>query len=178
MKKALLIVLTTMFVASYAYAGPRDYIGLFFDTNHSVHTYFDTGDFSVYYYVHAYPAEPGLLAVEFKIVFPPIVYDYGSLTLNPDIYVTLGDISIGWSAAFTHCQPGGVWVQVYRQRIFCDTGIEPVGIIHITETDDSQNLGLATCEMMNRPFTVISWALINIPVAAKETSWGAIKSLF
>ena len=178
MKKALLMVLATMFVASYAYAGPYDYIGLFFDTNHSVYTYYNTGDFAVYYYVHAYPAAPGLSAVEFKIVFPPIVYDYGSLTLNAGINLTLGDISTGWSATFANCQPGGVWVQVYRQRVYCDTSIEPNGTIRITETDDSHNLGLATCEMMDRRFTVITVAFINISIATKETSWGAIKSLF
>jgi hypothetical protein len=180
MKKAMLIFLATMFVASYAYAGPHDYIGLFFDTGHAVCRTDVTGDMSVYYYVWAKPAELGMYAVEFKIVFPPIVYDMGSLTLNPGINLTLGDITTGWSATFATCQLYGAWVQVYRQRVYCDTGLAPDGVIQITQTDDSQNLGLADCDMVGQYFTVLNHAHINQDclIGTKDASWGAIKSLF
>jgi hypothetical protein len=186
MKKAMLIFLVTMFAASYAYAGPRDYVGLFFDTTpgHSICRYDNTGDFSVYYYVWAKPAftgaYPGLYAIEFKIVFPPMVYDFGSLTLNAGINLTLGDILVGWSATFASCQPAGTWVQIYRQRVYCDTTIEPDGVIQITETDDSHNLGLADCDMVGQSLTVLNHAHINVPciIGTKDASWGAIKNLF
>jgi hypothetical protein len=182
MKKAMLIVLATMFVASYAYAGPQDYIGLFFDTTpgHSICRYDNTGDFAVYYYVWAKPGSLGLQAVEFKIVFPPIVYDSGSLTLNTGINLTLGSIDVGWSATFALCQPAGTWVQVYRQRVYCDTGLAPDGVILVAEADDSHNLGLATCALTDTRFTVLNHAHINVPcvIGTKDASWGAIKSLF
>jgi hypothetical protein len=124
-----------------------------------------------------------MYAVEFKIVFPTIVYDSGSLTLNAGINLTLGDISTGWSATFANCQPSGTWVQVYRQRVYVDTSLNPPdgdGVIMLAEADDSHNLGLATCEFMDARFTVLNNAFINQSciIGTKDASWGAIKSLF
>jgi hypothetical protein len=175
MKKALLLVLATLFIANFAYA--KDYIGLYYDTSHSLCTRAAAGDVYFYYYVWARPAQ-GLQAVEFKIVFPPIVYDSGSMLLNTGINLTLGSIGTGWSATFAGCTYD--WIQIYRQRVYVDTAIEPTGVIQIVQTDDSQNLGLATCEMMDARFTVLNHAFINLPcvIGTKDASWGAIKSLF
>jgi hypothetical protein len=98
--------------------------------------------------------------------------------INVGINLTLGDITTGWSAVFANCQYG--WIQIYRQRVYVDTSIEPSGVIQIVKTDDSQNLGLATCEMMDAPFTVLNHGGINVPcvIGTKDASWGAIKSLF
>ena len=179
MKKALLIVLATLMVSSFAYG--RDYIGIYFDTAHMVCS--KTGvlaDTYFYYYVFALPEGRGLQAVEFKIVFPPMVYDYSSLTLNTGINLTLGDILTGWSATFGVCQYN--WIQIYRQRVFADPVTYPpaTGYIMITQTDDSHNLGLSTCQMMDAPFTVLNNGGINLPceIGTKDASWGAIKSLF
>jgi hypothetical protein len=178
MKKALLIALATLFVAGFAYG--KDYIGLYFDTGHSVCSKDAVGDVGLYYYVFALPTDDGMYAVEFKIVFPDMVYDYGSMTLNAGINLTLGDISTGWSATFAVCQPNGLWVQVYRQRVYVDTSIAPNGVIMIAETDDSHNIGLATCDFMDARFTVLNNGFINLPceIGTKDASWGAIKSLF
>jgi len=48
------------------------------------------------------------------------------------------------------------------------------------ETDDSHNLGLSTCLMMDERFTVLNHAHINLTclIGTKDASWGAIKSLF
>jgi hypothetical protein len=175
MKKALLIILATLCIANFAYA--KDYIGVYYDTIHSLCTKTAAGDVAFYYYVWARPAQ-GLQAVEFKILMPPMVYDMGAMTLNAGINLTLGDISTGWSATFASCTYG--WTQIYRQRVYVDTAIEPTGVIQIVKTDDSQNLGLATCEMMDMPFTVLNHGGINVPclIGTKDASWGAIKSLF
>jgi hypothetical protein len=178
MKKVLMIVLASMVIAGYANAARYDYIGLFFDTAHSNCDSTVAGDMALYYYAHAKPGALGMTAVEFKVVFPPIVYDTGSLTLNAGINLTLGDISTGWSATFASCQTA--WTQIYRQRVYVDDSIEPNGIIHLAETDDSHNLGLSTCDMMDERFTVLNDAFLNLTclIGTKEASWGAIKSLF
>ena len=176
MKKALLIVLATLCIANFAYA--KDYIGVYYDTIHSLCTRTATGDVYFYYYIWALPAPRGMQAVEFKILFPPMVYDFGSMTLNAGINLTLGDIQTGWSATFANCTYG--WTQIYRQRVYVDTGIAPSGVIQIVKTDDSQNLGLASCDMMDWPFTVLNHGGINVPclIGTKDASWGAIKSIF
>jgi len=178
MKKALLIVLATLCIANFAYA--KDYIGLYYDTIHSLCSKTMTTYGSVYYYVWVLPAPRGLQAVEFKIVFPPMINteENGGLTLNAGINLTLGDILTGWSATFASCTYG--WTQIYRQRVWPDPEVAPNGVIQVVKTDDSQNLGLATCEMMDMPFTVLNHAFINLPcvIGTKDFSWGAIKSLF
>jgi hypothetical protein len=182
MKKLLLIALAAMFVSSFAYGA--DYIAIYFDTGHSVCRADvganDPADWNTYYYVFALPGTAGLTAVEFKVGFPPIVVDSGSLTLNAGINLTLGAIDTGWSATFAACQPGGTWIQVYRQRVYLDTSTIPDGVIALMETDDSHNLGLSTCQMMDASFTVLNHGHINQPcvIGTKDASWGAIKSLF
>jgi hypothetical protein len=178
MKKTLLIALATLFIANFAYAS--DYIGVYFDTAHMICTKDAVGDVAFYYYVWAKPASLGLSAVEFKIVFPPMVYDMGAMTLNAGINLTLGDLLTGWSATFASCQPGTIWIQVYRQRVYVDTALEGTGVIQLAKADDSQNLGLSTCEMMDASFTVLNHGFINLPciIGTKDASWGAIKSLF
>jgi hypothetical protein len=169
-----LIALATLFIAGYSHSS--DYIGVLFDTFHATCTKSVSGDTYFSYYVWAKPEPRGLQAVEFKIVFPPMVYDFGSLTLNTNINLTLGDISTGWSATFAVCIYD--WIQVYQQKVYVDTSIQPTGVILITETDDSRNLGLSTCEMQDVRFMVLPCGRINLPGGTKDASWGAIKSLF
>jgi hypothetical protein len=178
MRKALLIVLATMFVAGFAYGKDKDFIGVYFDTGHSLCSTTASGDTYFYYYVFGRPQLRGLMAVEFKIVFPAMVYDFGSMTLNEDINLTLGDIQTGWSATFVQCMHE--WIQIYRQRVYVDTSIAPNGVIRIMPSDDSSNLGLSTCEMQDAPFTVLNHGFINLPciIGTQSASWGAIKSLF
>jgi hypothetical protein len=173
-KKAFLIALATLSIAGSAHSS--DYIGVMFDTSHTTCTISVSGDTYLYYYVWAKPESRGLQAVEFKIVFPPMVYDSGALTLNTNINLTLGDISTGWSATFAICMHD--WIQVYRQRVYVNTSIEPNGVIWITEADNSHNLGLSTCEMQDVPFLAFPCGRINLPGGNKDASWGAIKSIF
>jgi hypothetical protein len=178
----LLITLAAMFVATYAgaiesesAAQGDDYIGLYSDSTHSECAYDGSGLFDLYYYVFARAGAEGMRAVEFKIVFPPVVYDSGSLTLNRGINLTLGDISTDWSATFDGCKTG--WVQIYRQRLYCDTSIEPNGAIRIERGDESNNLGLATCEMMDSPFTVLNHMFINLPCGGVDLIPPAISAI-
>jgi hypothetical protein len=178
MKKALLITLALLCIATFVNA--KDYIGVYFDTIHTACTKSVTGYVGIYYYIWVLPEPRGLTAVEFKIVFPGMINpeENGGLTLNPGINLTLGDVLTGWSATFASCTYG--WTQVYRQRVFPDPDVEPNGYIQIVKTDDSQNLGLSTCEMQDMPFTVLNHGAINLPciIGTKDASWGAIKSLF
>jgi hypothetical protein len=173
-RNVLVTALGTLLFAGLAHSA--DYIGVFFDTSHSTCNKSVSGDTYFYYYVWARPESRGLQAVEFKVVFPPMVYDSGSLTLNSNINLTLGDISSGWSATFANCITD--WVQVYQQRVYVDTSIEATGIIRLAETDNSYNLGLSTCELRDALFTVFDCGRINLPGGNQDASWGAIKSLF
>jgi hypothetical protein len=178
MKKALLLVLASMFVAGFAFG--KDYIGVYFDTTHDACTKSVPAYAGIYYYIWVLPEARGLTAVEFKIVFPGMINpeENGGLTVNVGINLTLGDVLTGWSATFANCTYG--WTQIYRQRVWPDPAVEPNGYIRIVETDDSHNLGLSTCEMMDMPFTVLNHGAINLPciIGTKDASWGAIKSLF
>jgi hypothetical protein len=169
----LLITLAAMSVTSYAGAidfenvvPGDDYIGLYSDAAHSVCSHNASGYFDFYYYVFAKAGTEGMAAVEFKIVFPSLVYDSGSLTLNADINLTLGDISTDWSATFAVCQRD--WVQIYRQRVYCDTSIESNGVIQIDRGDESNYLGLSTCDMMDSEFTVLNHMFINLPCESAD----------
>jgi hypothetical protein len=178
MKKALLVVLATLFIASFAYA--KDYIGVYFDgiSTHSLCTKTISGDIDFNYYVHVKPEPRGLTAVEFKIVFPPIIYDMDGMVVNANINLQLGEITTDWSATFANCQY--TWTQVYRQHVYANADVWPNGVIMIAPGDESGTVALSNCSMIDSQFTILNHGHINLPciIGTKDASWGAIKSLF
>ena len=122
MKKALLIAVAVMFVASSAFALPaKGLIGLFTDATHNVGTapgYPDAGNTvcpaaygSFMCWVWCLPSVNGLQAAEFAVRFPATITTLSSVK-NPGITVELGTLPNGISVAFGEgmCQMDWVWL--------------------------------------------------------------------
>jgi hypothetical protein len=170
MGKILLIALAAMIFAGGAGAqllNPDNaYIGLFADVDRTRCEVGGSGNFNFYYYVFAKPSSEGIFAVEFSVWYSEIVYERGSMTLNPEINLTLGEIETGWAATFADCQTD--WVQVFRQRVFCNADNVPDGAILLGPSQVSQFMGVATCDLTDEWFTFMNQLFINGPCTPGE----------
>ena len=193
MKKALLIAVAVMFVASSAFALPaKGLIGLFTDATHFVG---DPNDYSnagntvcpnVYgtfpCWIWCLPSYNGLQAAEFAVYFPPTVITLATIK-NPGITVELGSLAGGISVAFGEGMCQMDWVWLYQLTLMA------IGPITMTKVDIIEHPGtlpvpayqFASClpGYPIEPFIYwsplyICWVMDGI----EQTNWGAIKSLF
>jgi len=181
MKKALLIGVAMLLVATAASAGPNTgYIGLFSDGAHSACNFVATAPFTPFtLWIWCLDEQPGLTAVEFAISFPSNVLA-STTTINPLITVSLGSLTGGTSVAFGTCQNDYVWTH----QVACyamSTAASAITIIPDPTALPPAYL-IATCDVGNPLIGPVIWnnLQLNGPcvVATQNASWGAIKSMF
>jgi hypothetical protein len=176
MKKVLFIAAALLILAgSLNAAPPKGYIGIYADANHSVCNYMGTG--AMTFYVWCLPSQNGLTAAEFAVSVPAWVF--ASPTLNPAA-IALGSLTGGTSVTFPTCQNDWVWTHSVSAFVTAPT---PGSISLIPDpTATPPLLGFASCALGNpiEDIRVLNNLVLNGPclVAAKDASWGAIKSLF
>ena len=180
MKKALLIGVAMLLVASAVSAGPdTGYIGLFADSGHSVCSVTGTGFTPFTMWIWCLDEQPGLTAVEFAVSFPSGVIA-STVTVNPLSTVQLGTLTGGTSVAFGTCQSDYVWTH----QVACYlVGMTPDVIRIIADpTALPPAYLIATCALGNPLISPVIWSNLYVNqacvVATQNASWGAIKSLF
>lgn len=178
MKKVLLVAAALLLIAGAVNA--KGYVGLFADQGHSDCDVMLVGGFMPFeLWIWMLPEGHGLQAAEYKITYPAGVIS-STVTTNPDITVSLGDITSGISVAFGPCEMGWVW----SQHQACYLTSSAPGFVTISGRPDALPYGLqyASCEL-GYPiygFTVLNNLALNrgCQIATENASWGAIKSLF
>ncbi len=111
MKQAFLFGVLSLLVASSAYAQlpPTGYIGLYADSNHSVNEVWNPGGYHQFtMYVFCLPSDRGLKCLEFAVSYPENLFK-GTVTGNPGLSVSQGDLESGMSACFIDCQYDWIW---------------------------------------------------------------------
>jgi hypothetical protein len=175
--KKLLLALAILVFATPLFAADA-YVGLYTDANHGVCDLYLVGGFMPFdLWIWWIAPTVGVQAAEYRIVAPSYVI-LSTVTTNPDISVTLGDIVNGISVAFYGCNPSWVWTQ----KVLCYlTGPGP-GFIQIDKRPDVDHIQIASCEL---GYPIYTAAVLNhlaigqsCQIATEESSWGAIKSLF
>jgi hypothetical protein len=181
MKKAMLLALATLFVASslFAEAPGQAYIGVYGDEGHSVcsvnpalYTPFDV-------WIWILPGYLGVQAAEFQVNFPATIVTTQTIT-NPEISVGLGTLTGGISVAFFTCH----YDWVYTHHLTClAIGATP-GAIQLAG-DSSVHPPLfviATCEEGFPYGTLVYLNALAVfqpcVIGTQSSSWGAIKNLF
>jgi hypothetical protein len=180
MKKALLIGVAMLLVASAVSAGPdTGYIGLFADAGHSVCSVMGAGFTPFTMWIWCLDEQPGLTAVEFAVLFPPDVIA-STTTLNPLITVSLGTLTGGTSVAFGTCQNDYVWTHQVACYLI-DLNPNVIRIIADPTALPPAYL-IATCDVGNPLIGPVIWSNLYLNqtcvIATQNASWGAIKSLF
>ncbi len=166
---------------------PVGYIGLFADGAHSVNTVCPSvyGQFTCW--IWCLPSVNGLQAAEFAVSFPPTVITLVTVQ-NPNTVVALccGNLPTGVGIAFGEGQCQTDWVWLYqlsmmplaatpaRIEIVPHPGVWPVPAMQFA----SCLLGYPIEPCINLTPLYICWTPDPGPLGARETSWGAIKSLF
>jgi hypothetical protein len=129
----------------HASAGTPSYgsIGLYVDEGRTSNTVSYAGTpFEFTMYVFCRPGEHGLIAAEFGIAYPANVVP-ATVTENPLISISLGDLDSGISAAFFDCQNDWVWT--HHQTVFLMSAAE--AHIEVEKNGASHALQFATCEL-------------------------------
>jgi len=178
MKKALLIGLAMLFVASAVNAGEFSYIGLFSDDAHSLCSVMSPGGFFPFrMYVWILPGVNGMQAAEWMIAYPANVIG-STVTQNPAITVALGSLNAGISVAFGECNTQWVWTH-YQD---CYLTSLDATIIEIVPHPTAFAYQVATCELGYpiEPAIRLTHLYMNQPCvyAVEDATWGSIKSLF
>ncbi len=193
MKKALLIVVAIAFVTGSAFAipPPLGYIGLFKDATHNTDPAANTVCPSVYgqfqCWIWCLPSVNGLQAAEFAVSFPPTVVRL-AVVENPCIVVGLccGSLPTGISVAFSEscCQMDWVWTHQITLMSLAATPAK-IEIVPHPGVLPAPAYQFASCELgypiepcINLTPLYICWNPDPGPLGVRETSWGAIKSLF
>jgi hypothetical protein len=174
--KKLLLDLSILALATPVFA-QNGYVGLFADGDHSDCDIYLSGGFMPFDLWIWFTHPLGVQAAEYKVVAPAYVI-LSTVTTNPEISVTLGDVVNGISVAFYGCNVGWAWTQ----RVSCYlTGAGP-GYVLIDKRPEVAAIQLCSCEVgfPIYPATVLNHLAIGqaCAIATEESSWGAIKSLF
>jgi hypothetical protein len=183
MKKAMLLAVALMLVATSAFAlGPKAYIGIWADADHSVCSVSPAPYGTTPAYIFVLPSVTGMQAVEFRCALPPTLVQLASVK-NPGITVELGSLANGISVAFGEgmCQMDWTWIYNLTLMVLATTPT----VVEITPhpgTLPEPAYQLATCEAGYPiiPLTKLTSLYFYQPcvIGVEETNWGAIKSLF
>jgi hypothetical protein len=182
MKKAMLLAVAIMLVATSAFAGPKAYIGIWADAAHSVCSVAPAQYGQTPAYIYILPADAGLQAAEFKVALPATIIQLASVK-NPGITVELGSLPNGISVAFGEGQCQLDWTWIYHLKLMV---LAPVpAVVEISAhpgTLPAPAYQVATCEPGYPIMPAVKLASLNFyqpcVIGVEETNWGAIKSLF
>jgi len=179
MKKAMLLALAALFIASSVFAAPdKGYIGIYNDANHSVCSVYPPQYVPFDVWVWCLPSVHGLQAAEFRVVFPPTIITTATVQ-NPGITVALGSLTDGISVAYGNCNVD--WV--YTHHLTCMALAAGVpGYVSITANPSAGKYQFANCEpgYPTEDCTIINNLAINQQclIGTQTSTWGAIKNLF
>jgi hypothetical protein len=184
MKQTLLIVVALMVASSTAtLAGQGDgYIGLFIDSSHSHSCATGVGLYPVEMWIWTLPSMNGTICAEFAISYPPNVIQSTRTDNTSIISVSLGDLPTGMSVCYIACQWSWHWC--FHQLLYV-TDPTPTQA-EIIPHPDTGLVQLSNCEPGYPGEPVILFTVLKLnqecppenPIGAKETSWGAIKSMY
>jgi hypothetical protein len=190
MMKTILAACAILLVANSAFAvlPPIGYIGLFTDATHNGNTVCASQYGSFQCWIWCLPSVNGLQAAEFAVSFPPTVVIVSTVR-NPGLYgLCCGSAASGVSVAFGEgmCQMDWVWlfqitlVQMgppevpAKIEILPHPGVLPAPVYQFASCE----LGYPIEPCINLTPLYICWTPNPGPLGVRETSWGAIKSLF
>jgi hypothetical protein len=189
MKKALLLAVALMLVATVAQAQPpTGYIGLFTDDTRTEWCATGVGFYPVEVWVMCLPSYLGQICCEFKLCYPANMVPSTATFNTPIISVTLGDLDTGISVCYVDCQWNWHWV-VHRTYYVTDPTQTYLYICAKPPPEGPGVYQFANCEpgfpvepciafthfYVNRD--PVADDLCNPPTATEDASWGAIKSM-
>jgi hypothetical protein len=197
MMKMLLAIAVIVLAASSVFALPETgYIGLFADATHNTDPTSGGAGYNVcppqygqfQCWIWCLPSVNGLQAAEFAISFPPTVVIVSTVR-NPGLYgLCCGSAASGISVAFGEamCQMDWVWlfqitlVQLGSPEVPAKIDILPhPGVLPVPAYQfASCEIGYPIEPCINLTPLYICWTPNPGPLGVRETSWGAIKSLF
>ncbi len=187
MKKALLLAVALLLVASVASAQqsePLGYIGLFTGEDHSYWCASGTGMYPVEVWILCLPGSLGQMCAEFMLCNPANVIT-STVTWNTAlISVSLGDLDIGLSVCYVGCQTTWHWI---AHRLYYVTDDAAQTKIEICPHPDTGVYSFANCEdgYPMEPCVKLTHMYLNYTIEDEEcqtmgtqsASWGAIKSM-
>jgi len=187
MRKALLIVAVAILVSSAAQAQTNGYIGLFTDDTRSSWCGTGTTPYPVEMYIWCLPNVDGMRCAEFMIAYPAdATVIPATVTQNPDLALVMGNLADGVSACYAVCVTEWNWV--FHQTIYV-TGPNQ-NMIQIVENPQSNAILFNDCVEPDRPvYDAIPWTNLYLnyvdgidpecsQTSTRESTWGAIKSLY
>ena len=186
--------ITLVFAAIMLLAGsvlavlpPIGYIGLFTDTAHSDNTVCPSAYGQFQCWIWCLPSVNGLQAAEFAVSFPSTVVVLSTVK-NPGIIIALccGALPTGVSVSFSEGMCQNDWVWLYQLTIMSLAATpEKIEIVPSPNAWPAPAYQFASCQpgypiepCINLTPLYICWTPDPGPLGARETSWGAIKSLF
>ncbi|MDD4856586.1 MAG: hypothetical protein PHD74_00615 [Candidatus Krumholzibacteria bacterium] len=191
MKRALLMVLTTVILSSAASAEllpARGYISLYADESRSYSAYcpLPAGYLlaKVDVWVWCLPSENGLWGAEFAIGYPSNVIS-DRVTLNGDLSTATGDLLSGISARFDECQWDWCWIA--HQTLYVNSREQTY--LEVVSHSGSGVFQLYSCSNGHPAEPCLKGTNLYLNSAApcltveteigtEESTWGLLKSLF
>ena len=181
-KRCLIICVALSAVCLFAFPVHAQMFSLWGDEIMSiceVHTSTPYQPFEIYIFLE--PGSDGAFAAEYKMAVP---VDHFATVITPNPVVSQATIGVwygspGISAPFVTCQTELFWIV---HLTMMSPNIVP-GYYILELNDDSQFMGVATCEEPMRPMVdghLYNYFCFNqscLP-ATEETSWGAIKDMY
>jgi hypothetical protein len=195
MKKALLVAIAILFVASAVNAvdlPQKGYIGLWTcPTAGPGATYSGVCSASATFRMAIWvlPSVRGMFAAEFKLTIPTVIVDeeespivvISAIVKNPGVTSTIGSLEEGITLGFLTCQMNYVWVEWMKCTMMVP-GAPGIITINPDPTAIPPFLGIATCGTGLPKETIKVWQNMYLNqtcfIGTKDASWGAIKSLF
>lgn len=192
MKKVLLLAAALMMISSAASAQLDGWLDIFVSDLVGGHI---VGESCVYptglstpvdVYFIARPPSDGLRATECKIVMPDSCAILYEENYHPDVNVSLGDWDTGMSVSFFNCQTEPAILVCHLQWVTdtCPWSTD-CQVIVLGPHDESGLLGGATCAQGYPLYDAAHCCDVYLncadpcsPIATKEESWGAIKSMY
>jgi hypothetical protein len=142
------------------------------------------GFYAIEMWIWCLPGDLGQICAEFAIAYPANTIQ-STVTTNPDVSVTLGDLPNGMSACKAGCVPAG-WNWYFHQLVYVTDPTQTY--IEIIPNPDVGVYQFANCEpgYPTEPCTKLTNLYLNygpdapecIEMATETKSWGAIKSLY
>ncbi len=182
MKKAMLLAVAIMLVATSAFAGPKAYIGIWADEAHSVCSVSPPQYAPTPAYIYVLPSERGLQAAEFRMALPATIIQTASVK-NAGITVELGSLANGISVAFGEGMCQMDWTWLYNLTLMALATVPAV--VEITPhpgTLPEPAYQVANCLPGYPIEPVVKLTSLyfyqSCVIGTEETNWGAIKSMF
>jgi hypothetical protein len=184
MKKALLLAVALMLIATVANAQPPvGYIGLFTSEDHDTWCITGTGFYPVEMWIMCLPSYLGQICAEFRICYPGNTIQSTVTNNDAIISVTLGDLPNGMSVCYSECQVAWHWN--FHQTVYVTDATQTY--IEICDHPDIATFQFANCEdgFPTEPCIKFTNLYLNYDgsedecgvTATQDASWGAIKSL-